>query len=131
MLRLLNSSRNLLETLSDLRTRALRRGIWFQVLTTEDRILTGLLRKHIKIVKNAALATVVARIIGKLLCGLKNSFWRMIEGLGQPIAESWARAAYSMGWKGASKWVQDVNIVRWYGLMAYNSSMNIRGTGKI
>ena len=116
-------SPNLIEVLSTLRTKALRKGIWFQTLSNEERVLTGLVRKHVKIVKNATLATVIARLIVKLICGIKNSFLDMIERRGRPIAELWAKAACAMGWEEESNWIHDRNIVRWYGLTAYYSNM--------
>ena len=112
-------SPNLVETLSYLRTKALRKRIWFQALTTQERILTGLIRNNVKIVRNATLATVIARIIVKLISELKNAFSDKIEKMGRPIAEAWARGASTTGWNEVSKWVDDVDIVKWFGLMAY------------
>lgn len=114
---------NLIETLSNLRTKALRKGIWFQTLTTEERVLTGLIRKNVKIVKNATLATVIARIIGKLMYAIKNSFMDKIEKIGRPIARAYAMGAYSCGNKDALKWIGDLNYIRYLGLMAYYDPM--------
>ncbi len=116
------ATNNVIAVLSNLRTKALRKGVWFQALTNQERILSGLIRKYVKIVKNATLATVIAKIIGKLIYAIKNSFLNMIDRIGRPIAESYSRAAYAMGWKEASKWVDDPNIVRWYGFTAYYSN---------
>ena len=110
----------MVDILSDLRKRALRKRVWFGTLTFEERTLVGLIRNNIKIVKNATLATVIARLIGKLLYAIKNWFSDMIIRLGRPMAESAARAAYAMGWKDALKWPDDLNIVSWYGLTAYH-----------
>ena len=85
-----------------------------------------MIRKHVKIVKNATLATVIARILGKLVYAIKNSFLNEIERIGRPIAESWSTAALAMGWKEASNWVGDPDIVRWYGLTAYYSNVRMR-----
>ncbi len=115
-------SYNIIEVLSDLRTKALRRGIWFTTLTHEERLLTALIKKQIKIVKNATLATVIARMVVKLLYAIKNSFSNMIDKLGRPMAESWARGAYAIGWKEACAWTSDPNIVRWFGLLIYYSN---------
>lgn len=111
------SSGNLIETLTALRQRALRRGIWFQTLTLEDRILANLIQRHVKIVKNATLATVIARIMGKLLLAIKNYFLNRLDAIGRPIATAVALKAYSYGNKGALAWLQDVNYIRYMGLM--------------
>ena len=110
---------NIIQVLSDLRTRVLRKGIWYQSLTNQERVLVGLISKNIKIVKNAMLATVIARLMGKLISAIKNSFFDMIVRLGRPIAESSATAALMMGWNTASEWVEDIDIVKWFGFTAY------------
>ena len=111
------SSGNLIETLTALRQRALRRGIWFQTLTLEDRILANLIQRHVKIVKNATLATVIARIMGKLLLAIRNNFLNRLDAIGRPIATAVAMKAYSYGNKDALNWLQDVNYIRYMGLM--------------
>ena len=116
---LLNGSPNLIEALSKLRTKALRKRIWFDALTDQERVLTGLIVKHIKIVKNAVLATVIARIIGKLVYAIRNAFLHKIEQLGRPIAMTMAMGAYSCGNKEALSWMKDLNYIRYLGLTAY------------
>ncbi len=126
------SSGNLIETLTALRQRALRRGIWFQTLTLEDRVLANLIQRHVKIVKNTTLATVVARIMGKLLLGIKNYFLNRLETIGRPIANAVAMKAYSYGNKGALDWLRDVNYIRYMGLTfsSFNASTTVRtGSG--
>ena len=111
------SSGNLIGTLTALRQRALRRGIWFQTLTVEDRILANLIQRHVKIVKNATLATVIARIMGKLLLAIRNYFLNRLDAIGRPIATAFAMKAYSYGNKAALDWLRDVNYIRYMGLM--------------
>ena len=69
-----------------------------------------------KIVKNTTLATVIARIMGKLLSALKNGFQDRLAMAGRPIAEAVAMKAYSYGNKKALDWIQDLNYVRYMGL---------------
>jgi len=117
---LFTSGQNLIEMLPNLRTRALRKKVWFATLTNQERVLVGLLRRHVNEVKSGMLAMVVAKIIVKLMRAIRNGFWNKIERIGRPIAEAAARGASSIGWKGAAKWAEDVNIVRWYGLTYRN-----------
>jgi hypothetical protein len=123
------SSGNLIETLMALRQRALRRGIWFQTLTLEDRVLANLIQRHVKIVKNTTLATVVARIMGKLLLGIKNNFLNRLETIGRPIANAVAMKAFSYGNKEAQDWVRDVNYIRYMGLTFPSFNANTTGSG--
>ncbi|MFQ5940556.1 MAG: hypothetical protein ACE5KA_02510 [Nitrososphaerales archaeon] len=118
-----HGSTNLVEALSYMRARALRKGVWFGALTQQERVLTGLIRKNVKIVKNAMLATVIARIMGKLIYAIKNSFFDKIEKLGRPIARAMAIGAYSCGNKDALNWMEDLNYIRYLGLMTYYDPM--------
>lgn len=116
-----SSSRNLVDTLLELKKRALRKGVWFQTLTFEDRILANLIQRHVKIVKNATLATVIARIMGKLLFAIKNRFFSKLVAIGRPIAAAVAMKAYSFGNRQALDWISDMNYVKYMGL-AFSSS---------
>jgi hypothetical protein len=118
---------NLVKVLSALRTKALRKGVWFASLSYEDRVLAGLINKNIKIVKNATLAAVIARIMGKLFCAIRKSpFLFRVEQLGRPIAETYSEKAYSMGNKDAIHWANSPNFVRYLGMMAYYSHPTTR-----
>ena len=110
------ASGNLIDTLMVLRRKALRSGIWFQSLSLQDRILANLIQRHVKIVKNTTLATVIARIMGKLLSAIKNGFQDRLAMAGRPIAEAVAMKAYSYGNKQALDWIQDANYARYMGL---------------
>ena len=118
---LFTSGQNLLEILPNLRTRALRKNIWFATLTNQERVLVGLLRRYVNVVNSETLAMVVAKIIVKLMLAIRNTLWNKIERIGRSIAEAAGRGASSIGWKDAAKWAEDVNIVRWYGLTYRNS----------
>jgi hypothetical protein len=116
MLKFLGNRLDLIESLSNLRTKALRKKVWFSTLTVQERTLVSLITRNMKIVKNSMLATVIARIIVKLIPAVNHAFWDKIEKLGSPVAKAAAEGACAIGWKEAAKWVDDINIVRWYGL---------------
>lgn len=109
-------SGNLMGSLDVLRRKALRTGIWFQTLSLQDRILANLVQRHVKIVKNTTLATVIARIMIKLISAIKGSVPDRLEMAGRPIAEAVASKAYSFGNKAAARWPADLNYVRYMGL---------------
>lgn len=83
----------LLDTLSKLRTKALRKRVWFAALTDQERILVGLIHKNVKIVRNSTLATVIARIIVKLIPAIRNAFWNRMERIGSPIDLMFSRTS--------------------------------------
>jgi hypothetical protein len=119
-------SHNLLKVLSVLKTKALRNGVWFASLSHEDRVLASLIGKNVKIVQNATLATVIARIMAKLFHALKNStFLSKLEMLGRPVAQAYSKKAYEMGNKKALEWADDPNYARYLGLgLSQNRSAN-------
>ena len=85
-----------------------------------------MISKHIKIVKNTTLATVIARIMGKVLYAIQNSsYLSMIERIGRPIAHVISEKAYSMGNKDALLWAQDLNFIRYLGTIGYRSKSNL------
>jgi len=116
-------SLNLVKVLSALRTKALRKGVWFASLSYEDRVLAGLIKTNVKIVKNATLATVIARILSKLFLAIKQStFLSRIEMLGRPIAQNFSEKAQSMGNRDAQNWANDPNYIRYLGLMVLHGN---------
>lgn len=124
------SSANLIDTLMVLRKKAMRKGIWFQSLSLEDRILASLIQRHVKIVKNTTLATVIARILGKLLFAIKNSFLDRLVMAGRPIAEAVALKAYNFGNKDALDWMNDLNYIKYMGLMYSSANRGLARNGK-
>jgi len=128
MRNLIAHGNDLMKTLDILRTKALRKGIWFTTMSTEERVLAGLIKRYVKIVRNTTLATVLARMIVKLIQALRDAFWKMIETIGRPMAERAAKGACMIGWD-ASKWAIDPNIVTWYGLATYSLSVQKRWRG--
>ena len=127
-------SLNLIKVLSALRTKALRKGVWFASLSHEDRVLAALINKNVKIVKNATLAAVIAKIMGKLFYALNQStFLSRVEKLGRPIAWSISQKAYAMGNKDAEDWANNKNFIKYLGIMAHLSNpqtVMIRSTRK-
>lgn len=123
-LNLFKNKPDLINILSDLRTRALRKGLWFASLSFEDRVLAGLLNRHVKIVKNATLATVIARIMGKLIYAMRNWFVCKIEELGRPIAEARGEWLVSIGAPYGSEWKKDQRYIRYLGLTTLYSPVS-------
>ncbi|GIU71173.1 MAG: hypothetical protein KatS3mg003_0669 [Candidatus Nitrosocaldaceae archaeon] len=106
-------STNILSILKNLRSRALKKKIWHKALDKHERLLTSLISKHIKIVKNPTLATVIAKIIGKIINALKG-ISKQIFILGFETSKSWSVSAKASGWD-ISNWL-DVDVIRWFGL---------------
>ena len=112
------NSINIIDVLNDLRNNALRKRLWYKILNNEERILVNMVYKYVKIVKNATLATVIARIISKLFNGLSSSLKRVIKN-GLETARIWINSANSHGWN-VNDWL-DSDVIRWFGLFKLSS----------
>ncbi|GIU71715.1 MAG: hypothetical protein KatS3mg003_1194 [Candidatus Nitrosocaldaceae archaeon] len=113
MSRISNNS-NLIDVLNALKTKALRKGLWHKTLNNKERILINMIVKHVRIVRNATLATVIAKIIGKLFSVIKGSFIRKLIGLGLDTVNKWAISASLVNWN-VSEWFDDL-IILWFGM---------------
>ena len=103
----ISSKVNLINILTLLARRALRKGLWYKILSSEERILTIMVSKYVKIVKNPELAATIARIIGKLFKTLNIGFKH---------AKAWADGAKAHGWNTSTWFEQDV--IKWFELFA-------------
>ncbi len=111
MFRISKNSINIIDVLDTLRSKALRHQLWYKVLNNEERTLISMIYKYVRIVKNATLATVIARMIGKLFNALSRSVKRVVIGL--KTVRDWIPKAESAGWD-ISSWFE-ADVVRWFG----------------
>lgn len=109
--------RNLLNTLSTLRKKAVRFNLWMS-LNINERVLIELILKNVKKVSNKTLAIVISRLIVKLINTTRYAYNKRLENIGKPILERHTISALSMGWSSAIEWLKDPFIIRWYGLFA-------------
>ncbi len=116
------------EGLESLRARALRRRVWFGVLTRLERGVIDLTIRLVDRIRSARLGLVVGRIVCKLLKALRSGFMVRVERVGSDLAERVSRIAVSWGYADASSWVGDLGFVRYLGISAVN---NISGWDKV
>lgn len=111
-------SANILSILKNLRSKALKKKVWHKALNKHERLLTLLINKHVKIVKNPTLATVIVKMIGKIINALKGVS-KQIFILGFETSKSWSVNAKASGWD-VSSWL-DADVIRWFGLFKLSS----------
>lgn len=104
-----------------LRRRALRAGVWFRVLSAGERGIVELTARAVEDVRSVVLATVLARIVGKLLGAWRSVFLARLEVVGRPLAEGLSAVAERWGYVGAKRWRLDKGYVRLLGLNALSS----------
>ena len=102
------------EFLVALRTRALRRRVWFRVLDRVERGLVDLTIRLVDRVKSGRLAQVLVRILEKLARAMEDRMVRVLEK-GTALAFRLSDLAVSWGDPTAYSWRFDGNFQRHLG----------------
>ena len=93
--------------LAKLRVKALRRGVWFRVLTRVERVLLELTMKVVKRIRSLFLAKVVANIVEKLLEAMESRVVRLTREVGSALAHKLSGIAQEWGNNSAREWTTD------------------------
>jgi hypothetical protein len=93
--------------LAKLRVRALRRGVWFRVLTRGERAQMELTMKVVKRIRSLFLAKVLTNIVEKLLDAMESKVSRLMREVGQPLAQKLSSIAQKWGNSSAASWIAD------------------------
>lgn len=111
-----------------MRRRALRRRVWFGVLTGVERGIVDLTIRCVDRVRSGRLALVIGRIICKVLKALRSGFLERVERVGYAPAERISGIAVGWGYVEASAWRRDRVFVRCLGINTVN---NITGWDRV
>ncbi len=103
------------EFLVRLRTRALRRKVWFRVLSRIERGLVDLTIRWVDKVKSSRLVRVLLEILEKLVLALES---RMVRAMGMGRALALRMSQLAMDWENMSAfgWREDAGFQRALGL---------------
>jgi len=99
--------------LAKIKARAMRRGVWFRVLTRAERAQIELTMRIVKRIRSFFLAKVVTSIVKKLLDAMESRVSRLTREVGQPLARKLSGIALNWGNKLAHQWVEDPGFVRY------------------
>jgi len=106
-----------------IKTRALRRRVWFKVTSRLERGIVDLTIRCVERVRSPVLAGILSEIIRKISRTLENGFLKMAEKIGAEIAERVCGIALAWGNKTASSWKHDLIFVRFLGINAINAQV--------
>jgi len=109
--------------LAKIKAKALRRGVWFKVLTRAERAQMELTMKIVEKIRSHFLAKVVANIVEKLLGAMESRIARLMREVGQPLARKLSVAAQKWGNKSAESWSQDSGFVKYLTIMHLNKPL--------
>jgi hypothetical protein len=109
------------EGLTSIKKRALRKRVWYKVLSRLERGIVDLTVKYVEKVRSPVLARIIAKIVCKLLKALRSRFLMKIETLGYGLADRICRVAVEWGNPEASNWKYDRGFIRCLGINAISN----------
>jgi hypothetical protein len=110
------------EGLAKLKTIAVRRGLWFKVLSALERAVVDLTLKVVERVRSSVLKEALKSIASKVVEALKSrSFKERAMAIGRALAERIAYVAERLGNKRAREWVEDPSFVMYLGVSWLNT----------
>lgn len=104
-----------------LRIKAIRRGIWFRVLTRAERAYIGLVIKLVDRVRSYLLAEVLMAIIKRLTNALGTKVVLKVIKMGYYLAQKLSRIAQTWGNISAIYWAKDPVFTRYLSIMHINA----------
>jgi len=107
--------------LAKIRAKAMRRGVWFRVLTRAERGQMELTMRVVKRIRSFFLARVVTSIVEKLLDAMESRVSRLMREVGQALALKLSGIAQKWGNKSAVHWTADPGFERYLTVMYMNT----------
>jgi len=109
-----------MDILANVRLMAIRRGVWFKVLSRLERGLIDLSLKMIKAIRSKILARAIYSIVKKLLEALEGKVHLAMQKIGISLAEKISQIAQNWGNKTAREWAKDLGFIQYLTIMSLN-----------
>jgi len=106
--------------LSNVRGKAIRRGVWFKALDTLERGIITLASRVVDRVESAVLGVEIVKILRKLTNAMKSEFARRMEEYGFGRALKMAGQAVEWGYAMAVDWSSDSGFMRYLTVLELN-----------
>jgi len=103
------------------KTRSLRRGVWFRALTKVERACVDLAIKVVERVRSRLLQKVLASIIKKLEEAMECQVRRLMREMGDSLASKVSQIALEWGNKSAIQWVTDSGFIQYLTITYMNT----------
>jgi hypothetical protein len=98
--------------LTQVKKLALRRRVWFRLLSRVERGIIDLTIKCLDNIKSVKLAKLLTAIIGKLQSAMESTVDRLVRNFGLSLARKISNIAVSWGNPLASMWSDDLAFAR-------------------
>jgi hypothetical protein len=112
--------------LVNLKTKAMRSGIWFKALRRIDRVLFDLTIRVVDNIRSAKLAKGILMVARKLEDAMKSSFSSRLREIGLLLVQKISLLAQKLGNISASDWVFDSSFADFLAVMHLNAKMRNR-----
>jgi hypothetical protein len=109
-----------------IKAKAMRRGVWFRVLTRAERAQIELTMKIVKRIRSFILAKVVTCIVKKLLDAMESKITQLMKQVGQALAQKLSRTAQKWGNKTAHQWITDPSFIQYLTINYMNMPTSFR-----
>jgi len=108
------------DMLVSIRRVAMRKRVWFKVLSRAERAVISLTIRCVDRVRSAKLAMIVTAIVDKLEEAVRSRVERLMGRIGSSLARAIAEIAVSWGNLEAEKWALDQGFIRYVTVMKMN-----------
>ena len=108
--------------LLSIRQKALRKAVWFKVLSRVERGLVSLTIRCVEHVQSSKLTAILRGIVGRLEEALGSRVDKLMREVGWPSARKMACLAVSWGNRDALNWVFDARFARYLTVAHLNDS---------
>ena len=109
-----------------LRSEAVRRRVWFRILSRVERAIVNLTIRVVDRPRSLRLIEALARIVVKVRRALMSPIVRLVECVGRPLAKKLSRIAVRWGNKNAEKWAEDRDFMRYLAIIDMNNIPGFR-----
>jgi len=107
----------------EVKTRALRRGVWFKVLTRVERACIDLAIKVVERVRSRLLQKVLFSVMKKLEEVMESQVCRLMREVGDSLAQKLSQIAQDWGNKSSVGWAKDTGFVQFLTITYMNAPL--------
>jgi len=107
--------------LAKIKSKAMRRGLWFRVLSRGERAQMELTMRIVKRIRSFFLAKVLTNIVEKLLDAIESKVVRLMREVGPALAQQLSKIAQKWGNESAVHWTADTVFKRYLTVMYMNT----------
>ena len=108
----------------NLKTKAIRSGVWFKSLQRIDRALFDLTIRVVDNIRSAKLTKIIAVLTKKLEGAIKGSFSGHLRTIGLPLAQRVSLMAQKIGNISAINWAFDASFAIFLAITHINDTKN-------